>query len=134
MAAGQLAAPALCRCSAAVAQQLSQHSAEHTDVDTRTEVVRHGKGTASQREAAACLSRGRGETPRREGQPPGRDRTVGSSGQRTLGQHVPCWTTDAMVEKECDTGRSGRLVRREAMRGAAAGATRGRERTNQPRR
>jgi hypothetical protein len=46
--------------------------------------------------------------------PPG-ETGLGSGGQRTFGQHVPCWTTDAMVEKESDAGRSGWLVRREAM-------------------
>ena len=126
-AAGQLAAPALCRCSAAVAQQLSQHSAEHMDVDKRTEAVRHGKGTASQREAAACLSRGRGETPRREGQPPGRDRTVGSSGQRTFGRPL---RTDTMVEKDSEAKL--RLVGATGGDAGSGGRRNARPRAHQP--
>ena len=93
----------------------------------RTEVVRRGKGTASQREAAACLSRGRGETPRREGQPPGRDRTVGSSGQRTFGRPL---RTDTMVEKDSEAKL--RLVGAMGGDAGSGGRRNARPRAHQP--
>ena len=125
-AAGQLAAPALCRCSAAVAQQLSQHSAEHTDVDTRTEAVRHGKGTASQREAAACLSRGRGRRRGAKDNPPG-ETGLGSGGQRTFGR--PLWT-DTMVEKDSEAKL--RLVGATVGDAGSGGRRNARPRAHQP--